>query len=82
MRREWESSASVYDDFEVAVAIALKYPSLGSHIAKVVVPEDGNVEFAQTMKNIHHFSIYAPAGDILRLVKGETIPVSRSQQHG
>jgi len=46
MRREWESSASVYDDLEHAIAQALKFPSLGSQIARLVVPDDGSVGFA------------------------------------
>jgi len=34
------------------------------------------------MKDIHHFSIYASAGDILKFVEGEVIPVSREKRHG
>jgi hypothetical protein len=82
LRREWESAFSVFDEFDYAIANALKYPNLGTHIARVVVPDDGSVEYAQTTKRRQHFSIYVSAEIGLKLVEGDTIPIETEYDHG
>jgi hypothetical protein len=80
--REWESSISVYDDLDFVIALALRYPGLGAYIARIVVPDDGSVEFARTMKRRHHYSIYASADVIFDMVDGNPIPVPRGDIRG
>jgi hypothetical protein len=82
LRREWDSAFSVFDELDYAIANAVKFPKLGNFIAKVVVPEDGSVEFAQTTRRRHHFSIYLPAEEGLKLVESEIIPIEREHHNG
>jgi hypothetical protein len=44
---------------------------------KIVVPEDGTIEFAQTMANEHHYSSYESAERVLEQVVGETMPIPK-----
>jgi hypothetical protein len=82
LEREWGSAISVYDEFDYVVGIARRFPRLGSHIATIVVPEDGSVEFAQTMGDEHHYSIYKSAQKVLELVVGESMPVPKEIKSG
>jgi hypothetical protein len=79
--REWAEGVSVYDDLEWASAKALQNRLLlGDHVAVVCVPLDGSVEFAQTTRDRHHFTIYAAADRILELVQGSAIPVMGTEE--
>ena len=73
------SAISVYDDLEIAQMQARRFPFLGSRIAKVVVPDNSGIEVEQTTTDKHHFSIYAPAEEIMNLVEGAAIPVAKEQ---
>jgi hypothetical protein len=79
MRREWESAISVDDDLENALMQSRRFPFLGSHIVKIVVPDASDIEVRQTTTDKHHFSIYAPAEEIMNLVEGAAIPVAKEQ---
>jgi hypothetical protein len=74
LKREWESSVSVYDDLEYTMSRTREFPKMGSYIAKLVIPDDGSIEFAKTMDDEHHYSIYAPPEQLLPLVVGAPIP--------
>ena len=74
--REWAESISVHDDLDHSKAHARDNRlRLGRSVVRLIVPEDGTVEFAQTTRDPHHFSIYASAEVILSFVAGEIIPV-------
>ena len=73
-KREWEYGVSVYDDFDYTVARTRKFPKMGSYIATLVVPDDGSIEFAKTMDDEHHYTIYALAERVLQLVVGRVVP--------
>jgi hypothetical protein len=83
IEREWATAISVYDDLESAIEQAKKIPSFGSfYIAKIVIPDDEVMEIAKTFKNPHHFSIYAPAWKVLKLVEGDTIMIPQELGNG
>ena len=72
--REWAEGVSVYDDLDYALTRARRNISgLGRYVARIVVPESEEIEIAKTMKNRHHYTIYASAAEILNLVAGEAI---------
>jgi hypothetical protein len=73
-KREWESSISVFDDLDYTKSRAREFPKMGTYIATLVVPDDGSIEFAKTMDDEHHYSIYAPPERLLPLVVGTPIP--------
>jgi hypothetical protein len=82
MEREWAQAISVYDVPESAIEQAKRLPFLGSYHAKIVIPDDEIIEVAQTGKNPHHFSIYAPAWKVMDMVEGNTIPVEKRRGNG
>jgi hypothetical protein len=56
--RECAEGVSVFDDFTFACELARTYRfQRGRYIAKLIVPEDGSVDFAKTF-GMHHFTIY------------------------
>jgi hypothetical protein len=79
--REWAEGVSVYDDLGYAFEKAVKNRLLlGDHIAEVCVPLDGSVEFKQTTRDRHHFTIYGPARELLGRVRGRAVPVPRAEE--
>jgi hypothetical protein len=73
-KREWESAISVFDDLDYTIGKARQHPKIGTHIAKLEIPDDGSIEVAKTMDDPHHYSIYAPAEQIIELVVGLPLP--------
>lgn len=72
--REWAEGISVHDDLDHSIAHARDNRlRLGCHVAKMVIPDGGSIELAQTTRDRHHYSIYASAQELLSLVVGETI---------
>jgi hypothetical protein len=82
MEREWAESISVYDDLDSAIEQAKRLRLLRFCLAKVVIPDSEIIEVAQTGRHPHHFSIYAPAWQVLRLVEGDAILVEKGQGNG
>jgi hypothetical protein len=55
LRREWAEGISVYDDFEAAREVARMYGFRpGASVVKVMIPEDGSLEFRQTFDDARH----------------------------
>lgn len=78
LEREWAESISVYDGLEYTIRRAeTARREIGHYVVELIVPTDGSVEFAKTTRNRHHYSIYGRPDDLIRLVHGEAIPVSR-----
>ena len=78
LEREWAESISVYDGLEYTIRRAeTARREIGRFVVRLDVPDDGSVEFAKTTRNRHHYSIYGQPEDLIRLVHGEAIPVSR-----
>ena len=79
--RECTEGISVFDDFEHTCELARTYQfQRGRYIARLVVPEDGSVEFAKTF-GVHHYTIYYGSPEsILALVVG--MAVSIPDAHG
>ena len=79
-QREWAEGVSVFDDmphaFERARQIGFRQ---GSYLARLVVPEDGSIEFRQTFDDKHHFTIYAVPEVVLALVVGVAVPIPRTE---
>jgi hypothetical protein len=75
--RECAEGISVFDDFEHACAVARDYNfRRGRFIARLVVPDDGSVEFAKTFRDPHHYTIYYGSPEsILALVEGAAVPI-------
>ena len=74
--REWAESISVHDDLDHSKTHARDNRlRIGRHVVKLIVPDDGSIELAQTTRDPHHFSIYASAETIFSFVAGEAIPV-------
>lgn len=72
MKREWAEGISVYDDFDAACDVARKYGFRpGAYIIRVMVPDDGSVEFRQTFDEEHHYTIYAEPERVFACVEGE-----------
>jgi hypothetical protein len=74
----WESARaegiSVYDNLDYALERARRNRTgRGRLVVAIVVPDDGSVEVAKTMRNRHHYTIYASAERTLELVRGEPI---------
>ncbi|MCC7022450.1 MAG: hypothetical protein IT338_06465 [Thermomicrobiales bacterium] len=64
-RREFEEGISVYDDFEHACEMARKHRFRhGAYILRIVLPDDGSVEFRQTFAP-HHYTMYGTPEQIL-----------------
>lgn len=81
--REWAEAVSAYDDLGYAVARAIENRwQLGSYVATLAVPDDGSVEIAQTTRDRHHYSIYAPAEKLLSLVRGDPVPAKGDTEDG
>jgi hypothetical protein len=60
--REWAEGISVYDNLLYALERARRNRTgLGRFVVAIVVPDDGSVEVAKTMRNRHHYTIYARA---------------------
>jgi hypothetical protein len=56
--RECAEGISVFDDFDHVCMLARTYHfQRRRFVARLVVPEDGSVEFAKTF-GIHHYTIY------------------------
>ena len=78
LEREWAASISVYDSLEYTVRRAqTTRREIGRFVIRLVVPTDGSIEVAQTTRNRRHHSIYGRPEDLIRLVRGDSIPVSR-----
>ena len=74
LEREWAEGISVYDDFESACEVARKYGFRpGTYVVRVMVPDDGSVEFRQTFDDEHHFTIYDEPERVFAMVEGETV---------
>ena len=74
--REWEQGDSIFDSLEHARrrARAFKF-ALGRFVVAIRVPDDGNIEVAQTGNDRHHFTIYAEPEQLLSLVDGDAVKV-------
>jgi hypothetical protein len=74
--RECAEGVSVFDDFEHTCELARTYRfQRGRYIARLLVPEDGSVEFAKTF-GVHHFTIYYGSPEsILELVVGRPVRI-------
>ena len=78
-RREWAEGVSVYDNLDYALHRArTNRTGLGRFVATIVIPDDGSIEVAKTMRNRHHFTVYADADQMLALVRGR--PVSAAMR--
>ena len=65
----------MYDDFDHACETARAHRFRhGTYIVKVVVPDDGSVEFKQTFEQ-HHYTIYAEPEQILALAEPIAVPI-------
>lgn len=72
--REWAEGISVYDNLDYALERARRNSTgLGRFVVAIVVPDDGSVEVAKTMRNRHHYTIYASADRIFELVRDDPI---------
>jgi hypothetical protein len=73
--RECAEGISVFDDFAHACMLARTYHfQRGRFVARLVVPDDGSVEFAKTF-GVHHYTIYYGSPEsILALVVG-VVPI-------
>lgn len=75
--RECAEGVSVFDDFERACAVAWNHGfQRGRFVARLLVPDDGSVEFAKTFRDPHHYTIYYGSPEsILDLVDGAAVPI-------
>ena len=74
LRREWSEGISVYDDEDYALNRARRNRTgLGRYVVPMAVPEDGSVDFAQTTRDAHHYTIYAYGQRALDLVCGPAV---------
>ena len=74
--REWSDKVSVYDSMDRVRQVREKFRfRLGSYVVKIVVPEDGSVDFRQTFEDRHHFTLYATPETIIALVEGAPVPI-------
>jgi hypothetical protein len=74
--REWAEGVSTFDDLAYAIERAIQNRLLlGRYVATLLVPDDGSTEIAQTTRDRHHYSIYAPAEKLLSLVQESPIEV-------
>lgn len=72
--REWAEGVSVYDNLDYALQRARRNRTgLGRFVVTIVIPDDGSIEVAKTMRNRHHFTIYAGPEQMLALVRGRTV---------
>jgi hypothetical protein len=74
--RECAEGVSVFDDFEYACEVARTFRFRhGHYIARLLVPDDGSVDFAKTF-GIHHDTIYYGSPEsILALVEGLAVRI-------
>jgi hypothetical protein len=74
--RECAEGISVFDDFEHTCELARTYGfRRGTYIARLVVPEDGSVEFAHTFRDHHYTIYYGSPQSILALVAGAAVRI-------
>lgn len=67
-RREWSEAISVFDDFDHAVKRArLNRGVLGEYIVRITVPDDGTIEFRQTTRDRHHYSVYSTPDRLIKM---------------
>ena len=72
--REWAEGVSVYDNLDYALQRArTNRTGLGRFVVTIVIPDDGSIEVAKTMRNRHHFTIYAGPEQMLALVRGRPV---------
>ncbi len=72
--REGAEGVSVYDDLDYALQHARRNRTgLGRFVATIVIPDDGSIEVAKTMRNRRLFTVYAGPEQILELVQGRPI---------
>jgi hypothetical protein len=75
-QREWRDGISVYDDLAFATAhVRRTRYLLGRYVVALRIPEDGSIDFAQTTRERHHYTIYATMDRVLALVDGAPIYV-------
>ena len=74
--RECAEGVSVFDDLSHTCVLARTYHfQRGRYIARLVMPEDGSVDFAKTF-GVHHYTIYYGSPEsILSLVVGPAIRI-------
>jgi hypothetical protein len=75
--REWNEGISVFDDLDHAIDKARRAPALGRYVVTLDIPPDSGVEFQQTFRDRHHYTIYAQGERLLQYVVGSPIPVER-----
>ncbi len=75
--REWNTGISVFDDLDHAMSKARRAHALGQFIVTLDIPPDSGVEFQQTFRDRHHYTIYAQGEVLLQFVVGSPIPVER-----
>lgn len=74
-RREFEEGISVYDDFGHACAMARGNRfRQGRFLVKLLIPDDGGIEFKQTFAE-HHFTLYARPEQILSYAEPVAVPI-------
>lgn len=72
--RECAEGISVFDDLEHTCTMARIYHfQRGRYIARLLVPEDGSVEFAKTFGVHHYTNNYGSPVSILALVVGNAV---------
>lgn len=70
-QREWAEGVSVYDNLDYALERArTNKTGLGRFVVAIVVPDDARLEVAKTMRNRHHYTMYASADQLLDLIQG------------
>lgn len=71
-QRQWDEGVSVFDDnasaYEFAASIRFRP---GSYIVPIALPIGHGYEVVQTGKNQHHYTIYAPAEELITYVSEE-----------
>lgn len=73
--REWAEGVSVYDNLDYALARArTNTTGLGRFVVAIAVPDDGSIDFAKTMRNRRHYTIYASGVPLLALVRDVSVP--------
>jgi hypothetical protein len=72
--RECAEGISVFDDFLYICELARTYRfQRGRYVARLIVPEDGSVEFAKTFGKHHYTIYYGSPESILALVVGAAV---------
>jgi hypothetical protein len=62
------AGVSVYDDADHALVIARRL-GLGAFLGQLQIPVDGSVRIEKTGTDVHHFTLWGRATDLLRSIE-------------